>query len=115
MWCPMCNLIKTCTLLFDVALVTVALQHGLANRAAPGPGPPTPCGVLEACLQTAPALDRGGRRSQAWNKKKKKKKMATHVSKTVALTRHFPHLKNNATASRRVGTYGGLSDSLHSK
>lgn len=60
----MCNLIKTCTLLFDVALITVALQHCFANRSAPGP--PTPRGVLEACLYTAPALDRGGRRrSQA--------------------------------------------------
>lgn len=70
--CAMCRLVKPCTLLFDVALVAVALQHCLANCTAPRPT--TSCGVLEACLQTMPVLDwgrgRGRRRGQVWNKHK---------------------------------------------
>lgn len=61
-WCAMCHLVEPCTLLFDVALVTVALQHCLANRTTPRPT--TPRGVLEACLQTVPALDRCRGRGQ---------------------------------------------------
>lgn len=61
-----CDLVKSCTLLFYVALITVALQHHLANCTTPRPT--TSWGILEACLQTMPTLGRGRRRSQVWKK-----------------------------------------------
>lgn len=65
------RLVEPRALLFDVALVAVALQHRLANCTAAGPS--TPGGVLEACLHAMPALDRGrGRgwgRGQVWNRR----------------------------------------------
>ena len=64
-WCAMCHLVEPCTLLFDVTLITVALQHRLTNCTASRST--TPCGILEACFQTMPALDWGRRRSHVWN------------------------------------------------
>ena len=63
-WGAMCRLVEPCALLFDVALVTVALQHGLAN--GPAAGAPTPHGVLVPCLGGMPALDWGWGRGKVW-------------------------------------------------
>lgn len=65
-WCAMCNLVEPCALLFDVALVTVALQHRLAH--CPTAGPAAPRRVLEARLHTVAVLHRGGGRGQVWNR-----------------------------------------------
>lgn len=61
-WCAMCHLVEPCALLFEVALVAVALQHRLAH--CPTAGPAAPRRVLEARLHTVAVLHRGGGRGQ---------------------------------------------------
>lgn len=100
----MCHLVKPRTLLFDVALVTVALQHGLADGTTARTT--TSRGILEACLQTVAALDRCRGRSQVWNRQRP-------VCQWVRGRCKDPTKVNRAEAFQQ--TYGGLSDSLRSK
>lgn len=66
---PVGHLVEASALLLYVALVAIALQHGLPHGAAARPTAAR--GILEACLQTVAALDWGRRRRrQVWNTEK---------------------------------------------
>lgn len=110
---PVGHLVEPCALLLYVALVAIALQHRLAHRTAARPTAAR--GVLEARLQTVPALDGGRwRRRQVWNTEK-----PPAVSNNICIFFSlFP--SSYKCLSYQVlqfidGTYGGWSDSPHSR
>lgn len=109
---PVGHLVEPSALLLHVALVAVALQHCLAHRTAARPAAAR--GVLEACLQTMAALDWGRwRRRQVWNTER-----WPEVSNNVFI--FFSPFQEVTNVSCGVlwfimGTYGGWSDSPHSR